>query len=98
MINFWHSIINGSENKLTFSLYKLLRALSKKGLYHSPWLLKIKNILNETGMSYMWDSSQICCHKWFSLTMKQNEMIYILKICCQKYIIMDSAIHTESLR
>ena len=55
MINFWCRIINGGEYKLSSMVYKLLRALHEKYIYSSPWILKVKSVLDKTGMSYVWD-------------------------------------------
>ncbi|KAJ8039258.1 hypothetical protein HOLleu_16914 [Holothuria leucospilota] len=69
MISFWLRIINGSERKLSFTIYKLLRALHDKGIYSSPWILKIKNILDSSGMSYIWNDPYDINIPWVKKTL-----------------------------
>lgn len=69
MISFWLRIINGSERKLSFTIYKLLRAMHDKGIYSSPWILKIKKNLDSSGMSYIWNDPYEINIPWVKKTL-----------------------------
>ena len=54
MINFWTRIVTGDENKLVFHIYKLLRQMHVNGNYTSPWIGKVEDIFNNSGMTNIW--------------------------------------------
>ena len=56
MINFWCRLFTNSHNKLSFIMYKLLLQMHEddSSTFTSLWILKIKSILNNCGMSYVW--------------------------------------------
>ena len=67
IVNFWIHILDGSENKLVFHMYKLLRKLHNNNTndntnndndnnnkYSSPWINNIEKIFNECGMGNLW--------------------------------------------
>ena len=56
MVTFWGRIVNGDGNKLSCMMYKYLRVLHDKGIYTSPWLLKIKSIFEKTGIPFIWNT------------------------------------------
>ena len=58
MINYWSRLINGKHNKLSFILYRQMRA--SDGM-HSNWVLKIQRILEECGTPDFW-LNQSCNH------------------------------------
>lgn len=58
-VTFWGRLITGNQTKLSSILYRLLYKLDVTGVYSSPWLLNVKNILNECGLSYIWLSQNI---------------------------------------
>ena len=58
MINYWSRLINGKHNKLSFILYRKMRA--SDGM-HSNWVLKIQRILEECGTPDFW-LNQSCNH------------------------------------
>jgi hypothetical protein len=43
MVGFWKHIMCGKREKIAYTLYSILYQLSKRGFYHSKWLLEIKN-------------------------------------------------------
>ena len=55
MIIFWYKIANSKNHKLSNIIYRLTRSLHDKGIYQSPWLVKIKSILDNVGLSYLWN-------------------------------------------
>ena len=54
MINFWGRIINGKECKIAHVLYKLLLINLNNYGFESKWLIYIKNVFNNCGMSNIW--------------------------------------------
>ena len=59
MVSYWIKLINGNENKFSTVMYsRLLHKMLNSG-YESPWLLYIKKILDECGMSDVWISQHL---------------------------------------
>ena len=46
-------------NKLSGSLYQLVLTMHSTGIYYSNWLLNIKSILDNSGLSYVWNSQNV---------------------------------------
>jgi hypothetical protein len=55
MVNFWLKILVGETEKLTFVMYNIELELYNTGKYEFPWLIKIRDILNQCGIGYIWD-------------------------------------------
>ena len=58
MIGFWQRIINGKTDKISYKLYKILLAIHQQDLFHSKWLLSIKNILHECDKEQVWSNQE----------------------------------------
>lgn len=56
LVMYWYKLVRSKSSKLSNITYRLLRSLYDKGVYHSPWLKKIKSILDNVGLSYLWNS------------------------------------------
>ena len=54
MVNFWLKVIMGKSFKLTNIVYRVLLNMHLNNTFHSPWLLKIKSIYDNCGISYIW--------------------------------------------
>ena len=61
MVNFWFNILTSPEHKLSHMVYKFLRICHDSSKFKSSWIMKIKNILDKSGMSYLY----ICKWVWF---------------------------------
>ena len=73
MINYWLKIASEKANKLTNIMYKLTRSLYDNDIYASNWLRKIHDILNDTGLTYIWDTDPRQISKtWFKQTLKMR--------------------------
>ena len=59
MIGFWKRIVCGKKDKISAVLYSLLYNLHITDNFHSKWICKIENILNECGMSEHWLSQNV---------------------------------------
>ena len=55
MISFWHNIRCGKPAKLSTKLYQLQKYLFDRQDFESKWCNKIQDILNRTGLSYLWN-------------------------------------------
>ena len=72
MINFWVRLITGRNSKLSFLMYRCLLRLYQEGLYSSPWLIYIRNICNNCGMSFVWDSQSVINPTWFKKVIERR--------------------------
>ena len=56
IMNFWSRLLTGKSSKLSFKLYNCL--LNEFITFHTEnkWITCVKQILNETGFSYLWTS------------------------------------------
>lgn len=50
-INFWLTVANDGNNKISPMLYIFLRRMYNKNTYKSPWITKINILLNNCGMT-----------------------------------------------
>ena len=55
MIGYWSRLCQGKESKLSTIIYKLLKNQHDNNKHKSPWLTRIKSMLDECGMSNLWD-------------------------------------------
>ena len=58
MVSFWCNVSEGKQTKLSSIMYNLIYQLHLNGTYHSPWLMKIKSIICNSGNSYLWYNQQ----------------------------------------
>lgn len=72
MINHWSRLNMGKNARLSHGLYKCLLELYTSGIYLSPWLKCIKNILVECGMEGVWMSQNVNNPKWFRKAVEQK--------------------------
>ena len=59
MIGFWQRIINGKKEKISCTLYNMLYKLDKGNVFHSKWLLSVKDTLNECGFANCWNEQSV---------------------------------------
>ena len=69
MIGFWQRIVNGKSAKISNKLYSILLSMHKSGLFHSKWLMTVKNTLPDNGFEHIWDS-----HSNIPLNISKNEL------------------------
>ena len=79
MISFWIKVSEGKSSKLSTSFYRLIFKLHLNNTYHSPWLMKIKSILCNSGNPSFWFNQELYATKIFMKTIlsKQIESQYI---------------------
>ena len=64
MIKFWLSLLTGRQSKISFKLYNICLSLFRKKLILCDWLTCIKSIIDECGMSYVFDLQETLDVKW----------------------------------
>ena len=79
MISFWIKVSEGKQSKLSTSFYKLIYKLHLNDIYHSPWLMKIKNLLCSSGNPSFWFNQELFPSKIFmkNILSKQLEDQYV---------------------
>ena len=65
MIGFWIKISEGKASKLSSIIYKLIYRLHLNNTYHSPWLMKIKSLLCNSGNPTFWFNQEEFSQKLF---------------------------------
>lgn len=58
-LNFWARNINSKQDKISVILYKLVYELHKRDIFHSPWIIYVKNTLDNLGLSNYWLSQSV---------------------------------------
>ena len=70
MLNFWHGVATGDENKISTMLYKWLHSLYEQNKYKSVWITKIKESLSRINMSSLFNEVSDVNRHWFKSTVK----------------------------
>ena len=81
MLNFWFNIATEEENKISAILYKWVKTLYDKNIFKSTWLDHIKDSLDKTGYSYLFNDVSFINKNQFKNSMK----IRLKNIDDQKY-------------
>ena len=71
-MNFWSKIATGDSNKISTILYKWTKKLYDQNIYKSQWLDKIKSILDNMGMSHLFNDITNVNISWFIDTAKKR--------------------------
>ncbi|CAG2256342.1 unnamed protein product [Mytilus edulis] len=69
IINYWTKLLSGKQEKLPAILYKY--SLYKYKNYIT-WLKHVKSILDESGLSFVWDTQYFVNDTWLYTIVKQN--------------------------
>ena len=74
MIAFWAKIMSDDNDKYSRQLYLITQQLYEKKLIKCKWLDFVKGILNECGLSYIWDKEhfQKTNVTWLKIKIKQT--------------------------
>lgn len=70
LVNFWYSIVNGNSSKISYVLYKFVRIMYDLNIYKSPWLDKIKKLLDMNGMSNIYNDVTNVSGNWLKYAFK----------------------------
>ena len=72
MIGYWARLILGKHEKLSFKAYQMLLYHFNGGDYKNNWIMSIKCILDDVGLSYIWNN-QLCNNtKWIVAKVKST--------------------------
>ena len=74
MLNFWVKVSEGKSSKLSSKIYNLVYKLHQNGIYDSPWLLSIKNILCHSGNPSFWFQQEYLAPKSFMKSVISQEL------------------------
>ena len=74
MVNFWIRTLEAKENKLSSILYKSLYERYETNMVKSSWIRFVKDILNECGLSYVWQFQHFVKfdENWLNATVKST--------------------------
>lgn len=72
MLNYWARLLTGKQTKLCFVMYEGLLKLYNENTFRSPWLSYIKSLLNNSGMSDVWISQDVCNYLWLKDAFERN--------------------------
>ena len=70
MVNFWFRLATGNDNKISTMLYKMIKGMYTQNTYLSPWLDKIKKLLDYNGMSNLFEGPGSVNYIWFKEAFK----------------------------
>ena len=56
MMNYWLRLLNKDEHTLSHIMYTIICTLFTRNEYKTQWLCRIKCILDNCGLSYIWDN------------------------------------------
>lgn len=59
MLNYWFSVVNGKQNKLSYLVYKSMLNDSEINMYTYKWINYIKETLQSVGRNDIWISQQV---------------------------------------
>jgi hypothetical protein len=57
IVSFWTKIVHGEQTKISCKLYRISRTLYETGVYNPKWIVHVKQILDNCGLSYLWDTA-----------------------------------------
>ena len=73
MVTFWHKLVTTKKTKISSILYLFVYRLHCSNDNISKWLLFVKKILDDTGLSFVWQNQgQNMSTEWLKQTLKQN--------------------------
>ena len=68
---FWHRLVTGDQSKLTNILYNTQKTLFNiANEYKSPWLSNVNKLLNDCGMTYIWENPNVIENRCFKDAIK----------------------------
>ena len=56
MINYWLRLLYKDEHTSTYIMYTIIFTLLTRNEYKAQWLCRINYILDNCGLSYIWDN------------------------------------------
>ena len=78
---YWARLILGKKEKLSYKLYEIFLYHLKDGAYVNSWMMNVENILDNVGLSYVWNSQQCVNSKWIVASVKTTLYDQFLQKC-----------------
>ena len=72
MVKFWRRLCNDTEGKFSSRMLGTLLKCHKYNIYDSEWLLKIKQILDDTGLSFVWHTPRAVSYNWLDANLSRR--------------------------
>jgi hypothetical protein len=72
MVNFWGRLLTGPQNKISVVMYKLMRRSGDDLTQTFSWLSHVKMILNNCGMSNIWELESFPSQCWLKNSVLQR--------------------------
>ena len=72
MVKFWHKLSVDGEGKMSSSMLKTLNECFELNIFQSDWLLCVKKILDECGLSFVWNHPKSVQTNWIVNRINQN--------------------------
>ena len=72
MITFWHKLVTDNSEKYSAAMLHTLKECLDYQIFNSEWLLKIRQILDECGFSFVWNFPHTVTTKWLNSAIKQR--------------------------
>ena len=66
LIKYWHKIQTDNNGKLSSSMLKTLNECHDFNIFHSEYLIKVKKILDDCGLSFVWLDPKAVNTDWLS--------------------------------
>ena len=85
MISFWISLLTGKQEKISSILYKMCLSLHNKYLLEFKWLDKIKEILVQCGLPYVFEQQHMLEKKWLENTLLPKVKYHLKDLILQKW-------------
>ena len=85
MISFWISLLTGKHDKISCIMYSMCLSLHNKNLLDFKWLEKIKQILIECGLPYVFDQQLMLDKKWLKTRLLPQVKYYLKDQVVQKW-------------
>ena len=63
MMNFWFRLETGDSNKISVTIFKLIKVMHNNQIFSSKWCSKIVQTLNNLGLTYLWNNHDISSNK-----------------------------------
>jgi hypothetical protein len=70
VLNFWVKLPQ-NENKLCSNMYQLLYSIYQSRVINSNWITYVKSLLDDTGLSYVWNNQCILHTNDIKITVKE---------------------------
>jgi hypothetical protein len=72
MVKFWHKLMIDQSSKYSCNILHTLVDCYKYDIHKNVWLVKVKQILDECGLSFVWNAPNLVSTSWLDNMLSQN--------------------------